>query len=472
MKKVFAVCLAISALVLTGCPRNQYIVELKPRGAKIERKLTFYCEDGTNGYKNPDIRQFAPEELEEITKLYPADAHTQQGEKHIAKAEFGNVLPADVGGSGSYTNIVTSLGSFGFYAERFRGETDLAAQLERRLAATDRMAEYAIGWMTQELKQEPGFENLRKFLDGDFRKDMKNLCLYAAQSTFASTYQTNTLDEYIVRFGQYLMEHGYFKFTELPHLAGAVSNHNDPEAETKFYSFIQRLVARKLGISESAPIPASLAFLADGKAADKSLENYLQGTEMYQQALKLWEQARALDPNLHKPTAIEAAYHSTRDMADIGFLWPEPRDRLMVKLSLPVPPSYSNGRWDETNNVVIWEAELDNRTNATRMPVFCYASWVEPDERFQKEHFGEVRLNDDYLGRYCVWRAGLSEQRAVEWEAFLNKLKPGKGFEKQVSEFRFSDEPESSAGKPEMAGASECARSWLSSGTEKAGAKK
>jgi len=36
------------ALVVTGCPHNQYIVQLKPQGNSIERTLVFYREDGVN----------------------------------------------------------------------------------------------------------------------------------------------------------------------------------------------------------------------------------------------------------------------------------------------------------------------------------------------------------------------------------------------------------------------------------------
>lgn len=77
---------AALAFVLTGCPRNQYIVQLKPQGDRIERTLIFYCEDGVNAKTGtPNYKAFDAAELTAIAALYPAQGLTNEGERHIAR---------------------------------------------------------------------------------------------------------------------------------------------------------------------------------------------------------------------------------------------------------------------------------------------------------------------------------------------------------------------------------------------------
>lgn len=47
--------LAATAFVVTGCPHNQYIVELKPQGNSIERTLVFYREGWHEHKRNPQL---------------------------------------------------------------------------------------------------------------------------------------------------------------------------------------------------------------------------------------------------------------------------------------------------------------------------------------------------------------------------------------------------------------------------------
>jgi hypothetical protein len=112
----------------------------------------------------------------------------------------------------------------------------------------------------------------------------------------------------------------------------------------------------------------------------------------------------------------------------------------VVKLSLPSAPTYTNGKWDESSKQVIWESDLQERTNSVRLPAFCYASWVEVNEEFQRAHLGKVILKGDEFLQYCLWRGGLDEKRAREWDALLAVLRPGEGLQQQVAGFRFSGE--------------------------------
>jgi len=435
--KCLPFALAAMALVVTGCPRNQYIVQLKPQGNRIERMLVFYREDGVNTNTGaPNYQPFDAAELAAITALYPAQGLTNDGGRHVAQGEFTNELPDDVGGAGAYTNLATSLGAAGFYGERFRGNDDLAGMTERRFKAADRLADLFVGWSRMELGRERGYDKLRQFLDVDFRRDLKNLGTYWWEGQLASGYKTNADEEFIVRFGQYLVERGYFKIGEIPGLFRAVSGDN-PQV---LLHQLQRLVARKMGVPETEPVPASLAFLADETIMEKSFDKYLAGTDQYRARLKQWKADKKLKPDTKRPEPSEVANDALGNLVAFD-LFGQP-DHLAVRLSLPSTPVHSNGRWDEALKQVVWETDIEDRTNASHFPFFCYASWAQADPEYQKEHFGRVILTGDELTQYCLWRSSQDRRAGDEWDTFVASLQPGTGLVEKLDAFRFPGEPD------------------------------
>lgn len=428
--------LAAVALVVTGCPHNDYSVELKPQGNRIERTLVFYCADGVNtNTGQPNYQSFDPAELATITALYPVGGLTNDGDRHVARGEFTHQLPADVGGAGFYTRFTNTLGGAGFYSERFRGNDDLAGMTERRLQAADRLTDLIVGWSKMELGKKPGYDQLRQFLDVDFRRDLKNLATYWWNGQLAGGYQTNADEEFVVRFGQYLLERGYFTVGEVPALFDEMSG-NDSRALMRR---IQRLVARKMSVPDTDPIPASLAVLADEAAMEKSFDQYLAGTKFYQAKLAQWEADKKLKPDAKQPEPASVVDDALAEMIPFDLFGRA--DHLAVRLALTSPPVHSNGRWDAARKQVVWEADIAERTNATHIPFACYASWAEPDDAFQQTHFGKTILVGDELAQYCLWRSSLEPSRGAEWDAFLSGLQPGAELMAKLDAFRFSGEP-------------------------------
>jgi len=435
--KCLPFALAAMAFVVTGCPHNQYVVQLKPRGNVIERTLVFYREDGVNtNTGTPNYQPFDAAELAAITSLYPVQSLANDGGRYVARGEFINELPDDVGGAGAYTNLTTSLGEAGFYVERFRGNDDLAGMSEQRFKAAERLADLIVGWSQMELGREPGYDKLRQFLDVDLRRDLKNLGAYCWEGQLASGYKTNADEEFTVRFGQYLLERGYFTIGEIPALFRDVSG-NDPQA---LLDQIQRLVARKMGVPETEPVPALLAFLADETMMEKSFDKYLAGTDFYRAKLTQWEEDKKLKPDTKQPEPSEVASDAVGNLVEFD-LFGHP-DHLAVRLSLPSSPVHSNGRWDEALKQVVWETDIEGRTNASHFPFSCYASWAQADQEYQKKHFGRVVLTGDELMRYCLWRSSQDEQEGGEWDVFVASLQPGSGLVARVDAFRFSGEPD------------------------------
>jgi hypothetical protein len=435
--KCLSVVLAAMAFAVTGCPRNQYVVELKPQGQHIERTLTFYREEGVNTNTGaPHYQTFDAGELAAIAARYPASGLTNQGERHIARGVFTNELPSDVGGSGVYTNLTTSLGEMGYYAERFRGNDDLAGMAERRFQAADRLADLMVGWSEMELGREPGYGKLRRYLDADFRRDLKNVGAYWWEGQLTDNYKTNSSEEFVARFGQYLFERGYFRMGDVPGLYRAVSGDDSPALLRR----IQRLVADKMEVPAGDPLPAALAFLADPETMGKSFDKYLAGTDVYRARLKQWEDEKKLKPDAKQPESLGVAGDAVEQL--IGFDLFGQSDHLVVRLSLPAAPDHSNGRWDKSKRQMVWESDIEGGTNATHFPFFCYAGWAQADTGYQKKHFGRVILTGDALSRYCLWRTAQEAHRGGQWDEFLAGLQPGKGLAKKLDAFRFPDETE------------------------------
>jgi hypothetical protein len=455
--KCLPFALAAMAFVVTGCPHNQYVVQLKPRGNIIERTLVFYREDGVDTNGTPNYQLFDAAELAAITSLYPMQSLASDGGRYVVRGEFTNELPDDVGGVGAYTSLTTSLGEVGFYVERFRGNDDLAGMTERRFKAADRLADLIVGWSQMELGQEPGYDKLRQFLDVDLRRDLKNLGAYGWEGQLAGGYKTNASEEFAVRFGQYLFERGYFTIGEIPALFREVSG-NDPQA---LLLRIQRLVARIMGVPETEPVPASLAFLADETMMNKSFDKYLAGTDFYRARLKQWEEDKKLKPDTKQPEPSEVANDAFGNL--VGFDLFGNTDHLAVRLSLPSSPVHSNGRWDEALKQVVWETDIEDRTNASHFPFFCYASWAQADQDYQKKHFGRVVLTGDELTRYCLWRSSQDKQDGDEWDAFIASLQPGNGLVERVDAFRFPGEPDQAEtnGQQKISNSSACPRELL-----------
>src|SRR5215831_10089032 len=76
--------LATCCLVLTGCPHDDYTVELKPTANGVERTLTFYRADGVDSNGVPNYLEFSTNELASISRLYPVNAVKPDGKQFVA----------------------------------------------------------------------------------------------------------------------------------------------------------------------------------------------------------------------------------------------------------------------------------------------------------------------------------------------------------------------------------------------------
>jgi hypothetical protein len=430
MKIPTLLSVAALATLVAGCPRNEYTVDLIPHGKTIERQLVFQRTDGSESNGVPKYASFPTNELATITALYPPGQVTHEGERHFARGEFSGALPNDVGGAGTYQCFSTSPGSAAFYVERFRGNEDLANRTKALMTAADQTTDLIIGWSHAELCREPGYKKLRRFLDGDFRRDLQNLALYLWAGEISSSYKKPALEEFAVRMGLYLVERGYLNSADAAALVHGIYG----DTSSTFASAgLQRLIANKLGLPPSGPMPKALAFLADPVAMEASWKKYLARTDAYQALLRQWQKDSKRKPDLKKPEPQDVTDAILSPIFDA--LGSGGSDHLVVRLSLASAPDHSNGQWDASRQKVQWESDLDT-TN--RLPVFCYASWSHPDRTFQQAHFGRTILIGDELLKYCLWHEGLYPAQSAEWDKWLATLQPGNTLTNQVAAFQFS----------------------------------
>jgi hypothetical protein len=431
---------AVCALV-TGCPHNDYLVELQPTAHGVERTLTFYRADGSDSNGVPSYQGFPSNELAAITKAYPANTVIWDGQRHIAKAEFSGAMPKDVGGAGSFTNYVTSLGESGFYLERFRGNDDLAGKTLKQYRAADQLADLVIGWSKTEFGRERGYKKLHQFLDEDFRKDLKNAGQYFQLGALSDLSNTNAAEEYTARFLQYLIERGYLKLSDVPSLPGIPGGNENAPALMRL---VQTLVAEKMELPAAGRLPKSLAILTNGAALEKSWEKYLAQSDVYRAKHKEWEAQVKINPQAEEPRAGNTTDDLVMSLLGIsaGGFGSTP-DHLTVKLALKHAPDHSNGKWQDGH--AVWDTDL---SGISPLPVLCYASWNNPSEAFQKAHFGRVLLSGDELSHYNLWRNGVGQDEGRDWDAFVAALQPGRELKEIIEAFQLTK----NAGDPLYAG--------------------
>jgi hypothetical protein len=453
----------LSCLLLTGCPHNEYVVELKPQGNTIRRTLTFFCADGFNTNTGlPDYRSFPDGELAAISNLYPAGNLSTNGLVYVARADVSNAVPNDIGGSGGYSNFVTTLGSAAFYTERFRGDDDIATRTEVRLKAADQLADFTLGWSKAQFGGLQHYDRLREFFQNDFRRDLKNAGLYWWLGGIAANDGTNGYVEYIARFGQYLVDRGYFRTADLPQFSQSFTS-GDTDA---LVSLVQRFVASKLGIQNARELPNELASLSNADSLAASWNNYLSTTPQYRQLLWKWREQRLkatwLQPSyvVHKlgvpggPTNAPAPPKpEPGDIVEplfkqfIQFDYDTPDD-IRVSLELPAAPLYSDGRWEPAEGKVKWQRDIeqtggsgiDNYGKLPALPAFFYAVWTQPDQAFQTAHFGSLTVTGHDLLLYNLWHAGLTRAESSECDALLAGIHPDNNPAAVVRDFHFSDE--------------------------------
>lgn len=406
--------LIIVSLFVAGCLEEKYTytIEMKPSGGGIERKLT--CTG-----------DFSNEELERIAKLYE-----NRIDRHTFSGRFDRNLPKDVGGAGYYSALSTDMGKAAFYSERFRGNDNINDTLVKVQTIADRCVDFLIGWLEHELGDDPNLASLKAFCDKNVRHDVRNLAVYFWLSSISRNLKGIDNGEIPARMMHYVIERGYFGANQMHLLAEIYEGDNDQSLR-----LLRQWVAEKMGYASREIASERLAFLSDGKCAEESVERYIRTTDVFAEA---WEAKRLKenDPNAEPPriNVGDVILHDIDFDFDI-LSWSE--SKVEVRLTCTNKLFATNGKIDEQAKQIVWSETIAGNDG---LPTFFYASWSQPDEKFQQEHFGRVVLGDEALARYCAWRANLGQAQGKEWDTFVAGLKPGQDLEGRLKNFRFSSD--------------------------------
>jgi hypothetical protein len=300
---------------------------------------------------------------------------------------------------------------------------------QQRLGTVDRLVDLLIGWARWTLGEEKGFAKLETFLDEQLRADLKDLIFYAATGFLLDDYAPDSTEELAVRVGHLLLERGYFTPEEIPRLVVSFERDDTLKSEGRIHTMalVRRRVARELGrAAEEAP-PAILDFLETPDKALASLHAYIRTTDAFRRLAATEKDAEPQD-------VLDALLEELLQMELFAT-----QDELALQLTCPIEPYATNGAWDSQSRRVTWkQAAL---RSAPRLPTFAYAHWASPYEDYQKAHLGKLALTGRKLAEVVVWRNGLTEPEAAQWDAFLTSLKPGKDLGAKLKAFRFEGEP-------------------------------
>lgn len=437
------VLFGVFLFILCGCDENAYEVVLRPDGKGLVRELT--CWRWDPDAQGKPLRPFPQAELNRIAKAYEQDPPTSAARKFTFAVVVERWMPDDIGGAGWYAHFPTAMGTFFSYSERFRGSDDFAGRLERQLGAVDRLVEILAGWLDTRLNGTDGWPELRVFVEGDFRRDLRNLVLYwmSCQMSLPDTVSPDgdgTLAEKafeltLFRLLHAVVERGYITPDQLPahaQLWEETSCLGPEERERRIGRQIGVVLETKVGLRDTEAKRA-LQSLLGTDAPFVSLREYLETLPEWAPHVDGWEEGRLANPQLAPPDSMAIIEELFKEM-----LFPQDGNgaaRVAVRLICPCEPIETNGEWRKDDSCVAWSTRIQT---PERLPTFCYAFWAVPDASFQAKHFGRTVLQGALLMEYVFCESLLTGADARAWRMFLEGVAPGNGLARKIGAFRFS----------------------------------
>ncbi len=403
---------ALAALALLGaCERDIYTVTMRATDAGFNRHIEVLHENhnGARTLPSQDL-------LRQIAGQY---GHAGPVEKGAFDGSFERDTPGDIGGHGTFLRSATSLGTTHIYLERFRGDDNLSARVERVQDAASTFAELVLGWLDAALAGEPAWPALRESLAGGrLESDARNLALTVwLEKNGARTTRAAPADDedVILRVIAYLHEHGYVADADLLALSGGADQPDSVAA------LVTRWLSRGMHVADPGASDA-LAAISTDETLGASWDAYTASAGAMQ-ILTRWAE-RAGVPFPEDSTAPEVGAELLNHLTTVA-TGSEPTDQgaedeVTLSLACAAEPTLTNGEWSAETGYITWTFTVEPSPESSYLlPALAAAMWAEPDETFQTEHFGSVVLTGDSLASYCAWRGRLGEDEGARWDAML-----------------------------------------------------
>ena len=410
MRRKSSLLIALCCVLFCGCDEYEYTIRMQPDGERINRQIV--CSENATD----DMRK-------RLSELYE-----EQVDKNTFQGSFGQTLPKDIGGYGSYVHLNNPMGSTYIYVERFRGKDTQALEMEEAFGQANRLVDLLIDWLQMELGENPNFDKLRKFCDETLREDIKNLSLY----TWVGGRASEEANEAFVRIFLYLYERGYFTTDDIGRLSTSTNR------EEFALSHFRRLIADKLEFQKDEEPEEKLEFLQDPNALRASLIRFTESAALRERFTREAREQTG-DPDLVlDPCDVRSAINDVpKEFFGMFFveLFGSSAGKVNIRLICPAAPYETNGQWNERTGELSWS----HRTRADELPLLCYAAIGLANNAYQQEHFGKVVLQDDRLVQYSFWYKGLNSEQRNQWDDFIAALDGGEGVWSKVEAFGFKD---------------------------------
>jgi len=408
-------CLAVGlAVALCGCEHDEIKITVEPRpDGSFHRTARFYRIDGDK------ISSPTPDLVRNAEKAYP-DKPDIEDATVTFHGDF-RAVPPDIHHAGStnqggYVVWQSHLGYVGYYRERRPGRTDLYAWFADSLKVLDTVAKVTATVVREQLKGEEGVEQLAAFIEGDLRRDVKEVFFYAScrmwlqRTTYAQELDEKAQLAAIAIFvDQFAEERGYFKAGDVPKLF------NEKSGSELLLTFMAKQMGRPL----DAALRRKLAFVSDEDLLEEATKQACKSLGMTEEQFE--KQLQQLAP-----------------LIPISFGDTEPVVRYTLKLPTDAECLYASSRFDDKEREVRWKEVLDE----TPVTHLFFAVWATPDAEWQEAHLGRTILRGEKLAGYVLWVNSLTPAELAAWHAAIDKVRPGEDLAEQLSRIRLTPDEE------------------------------
>ncbi|QDV64940.1 hypothetical protein [Crateriforma conspicua] len=419
--------LALTFVVITGCSRKVYLVDLRPDGDVIHRDITIVHEIDS---KRQPLKDIGESELRRLHEAYPDSPLKYTDDGYRFSGDFASAMPQDIGGHGNYQHLATSLGDHFAYLERFRGSVDVADNLQQRYEAFDTWADLIGGWLEQQIDDAECRDKVMHWFNGDFRNDARSLILslWTAEATNQIVPQTDPTWLATMAI-QFLLERDYIRPSDAPRLARLAWPTTAEHASDQ----LVRCMQRKLELTPQQT--KALQFASDPKAMHRSLESYVRETDAYRDSVTQWRHDHPDAADDQQPTPMGFVTERLLAAASPHLFGPG-SEVAEVHLLLDAPPHWTNGTWQADEGHVFWSLGI----SGSPLPPMAMAAWSVADVSQQTRVLGDVVLRERELSQYVLWYHGLSQSEQTQWDDLLESLSDSDDRDADLARFHFSDE--------------------------------
>lgn len=413
------VLLALLASCLVGCKDRRFKIVMSfddKRGVVREVEVSL----GTGKYNDSDLSKDSM--VTRINEIYgPPVSTNPESNSRTYRKSFSGKLPQEIEhcgfiSSGSISESESPLGRSVVYRERLPGPTRWKEINDLLNKAVDIHIRALVAGLENdpELQGRPEeLKRLTEFIRTTFRADITDCVLEcwlgyiqdeaALGSAGSDRQRDGVLGPVWDRAVQLLWERGYLT---------KIADDDFDDGRNLFRAILDRFV-REMGASATTKRPRIFTeWLHDEGSSDKFIA---AGFAITGESTEDLEDATARLYPLSWGDSVSGT----------------------VTWTMKSEPVATNGKWDNSARELSWNCDIKNGPIPSQL---LWATWSEPDEKFQHRHLGRVLIRKE-LGRYNQWYLALDPAMKKEWDRFILSLSGDNSLARQMNAFEFTGRP-------------------------------